>query len=381
MALTQGTRPLADVLADNILETLRARIGAPKRVAQWSEAATQDNIRHWAMGIGDDNPLWWDESYAKTSPLGGITAPPTYLYCHANGPFFARDEQTDDPLDSYAAFTIAERWVWSRSVRLDEAISAEAQTIAAGLQKWGEPPHDYATEVVRTAFRASTGEIVAENFSTLARCAREELAERANHLDRPLKRYDEAERRRIEAHYRAEAAQRRGGLPRYCDDCAVGERLPVQLKGPLSLNNLIGYLMGQGVAWNATNRMAYALHRAAPSMRAVNPDSGAADTWASAHWEPALARQNGLPAGYDYAAQRCSWMAQVVTDWMGDFGRFDELDVRFLRPNLMSDLTSVDGRVIGKAGPEGRVEIQLQARNQLDEVTAEGLARITLPKR
>lgn len=36
------------------------------------------HIRRFAQAIGDDNPLYYDEEYAKKSRHGGIIAPPTF---------------------------------------------------------------------------------------------------------------------------------------------------------------------------------------------------------------------------------------------------------------------------------------------------------------
>lgn len=36
------------------------------------------HIRRFAQAIGDDNPLYLDEEYAKNSSYGGIIAPPTF---------------------------------------------------------------------------------------------------------------------------------------------------------------------------------------------------------------------------------------------------------------------------------------------------------------
>jgi len=38
-----------------------------------------DAIRHFAMGLGDDNPLWHDRDYAASTKWGGLIAPPTFL--------------------------------------------------------------------------------------------------------------------------------------------------------------------------------------------------------------------------------------------------------------------------------------------------------------
>ncbi|MHB1126654.1 MAG: FAS1-like dehydratase domain-containing protein [Bacillota bacterium] len=41
---------------------------------------TARDIRRFAQAIGDDNPLYYDEEYAKKTKYGGIIAPP--LFCH-----------------------------------------------------------------------------------------------------------------------------------------------------------------------------------------------------------------------------------------------------------------------------------------------------------
>ncbi|MHB1420300.1 MAG: MaoC family dehydratase N-terminal domain-containing protein [Bacillota bacterium] len=37
-------------------------------------------IRKFAEAIGDPNPIYFDEEYAKNTPHGGIIAPPTYPF-------------------------------------------------------------------------------------------------------------------------------------------------------------------------------------------------------------------------------------------------------------------------------------------------------------
>ena len=52
-------------------------------------------IRKFARAIGDPNPLWQDEQYAKKTKWGGIIAPPTFLNTIR---LFERRE--DRPIDS-----------------------------------------------------------------------------------------------------------------------------------------------------------------------------------------------------------------------------------------------------------------------------------------
>ena len=64
------------------LDDLRGRIGQPVTgsVEPWCYEATRDNIRHYAHGIGDDNPLWCDPEYAANTQHGGILALPSFLF-------------------------------------------------------------------------------------------------------------------------------------------------------------------------------------------------------------------------------------------------------------------------------------------------------------
>ena len=64
------------------LDHLRERLGKTieNPPEPWCYEATRDNIRHYAHGIGDDNPLWCDPDYAAKTRLGGIIALPSFLF-------------------------------------------------------------------------------------------------------------------------------------------------------------------------------------------------------------------------------------------------------------------------------------------------------------
>jgi acyl dehydratase len=66
------------LITEKGLADLRQLIGIPieDTLEPWCHEATRDNIRHWAHGIGDDNPLWCDPAYAAKSRYGRLVAPP-----------------------------------------------------------------------------------------------------------------------------------------------------------------------------------------------------------------------------------------------------------------------------------------------------------------
>ena len=41
---------------------------------------TWDGTRHFANGYGDNNPLWCDPEYGKSTRWGGLIGPPNFLY-------------------------------------------------------------------------------------------------------------------------------------------------------------------------------------------------------------------------------------------------------------------------------------------------------------
>ena len=62
------------------LNDLRSRIGVKigQTAEPWCYEATRDNIRHYAHGIGDDNPLWCVPEYAKKTKFGDVIALPSF---------------------------------------------------------------------------------------------------------------------------------------------------------------------------------------------------------------------------------------------------------------------------------------------------------------
>ena len=69
-------------ITDEGLDSLKRRLGVEiaGSAEPWCYEATRDNIRHYAHGIGDDNPLWCDPEYAANSRFGGIVSCPSFLF-------------------------------------------------------------------------------------------------------------------------------------------------------------------------------------------------------------------------------------------------------------------------------------------------------------
>ena len=84
MSTTTADKPKGQygVLTDEGIARLRERIGVQynKPTPPHNYEVTWDGTRHFAYGYGDDNPLWCDPEYGKSTRWGGLIAPPNFLY-------------------------------------------------------------------------------------------------------------------------------------------------------------------------------------------------------------------------------------------------------------------------------------------------------------
>ena len=66
-------------ITDEMLAVARDRIGVELPVhAPFNQEATLDGIRHFAHGMGDDNPLYCDPEYSRETRWGNVIAPPVF---------------------------------------------------------------------------------------------------------------------------------------------------------------------------------------------------------------------------------------------------------------------------------------------------------------
>jgi hypothetical protein len=96
-----------------------------------------------------------------------------------------------------------------------------------------------------------------------------------------------------------------------------------------------------------------------------------------------MARDVGMPGGYDVGPQRISWMGQLMTNWMGDDGFLRKLSVSVRRPNIFGDVSWCKANIVDKRMEDGAclVDLELSVENQLGEITAKGTAVVELPSR
>jgi acyl dehydratase len=360
------------VITDRDIEQLRQKIGERRPVTDpFNEYAGKDAIRHFVHGIGDTNPLFVNAGYARSTRYGDIIAPPSFLFSMV-GWNYPRGLPGIHGMWSGAEFDCR------LPIRVNDRIQAvvylsrveEKHGRFAGksvLQEW---THEFTNQ--DAAHVASVKQWSIRTERDAARQKNKIGGVTVHHYTR-----DEIER--IEGECREE--KQRGAEPRYWEEVRVGDIIPPLVKGPLTVTDMVAWKIGWG------NRPFTFAHRAALEYRTKHPsvaianDLGVPDMPERVHWDSDFARRVGVPAAYDFGPQRCAWMGQLITNWIGDDGFITRLRVELRGFNLIGDTTWCRGKVADKRreGDRHLAVCDIRAENQRRETTAKGTAIVCLP--
>jgi acyl dehydratase len=362
------------------MDALRQRIGVKieNTLEPWCHEATRDNIRHYAHGIGDDNPLWCDPDYASETSYGGIIAPPSFLFAcsriisgYVGG------------LPGVHAMWAGADFTWHDVIRRNDEIHTEASLkdlIVHDTQFSGRA----VQQIYHVRFFNSDGDLLSEAdswcFRTDRDAAREEGTKYAELKEKPDVEYSEADLVEFFRHYEEEEV--RGATPRYYEDVSVGDAVPRIVKGPMTVTGFIAYAQGWGGLYIRANKLAWKQVKAHRGLGIKNK-YGIPDCPERVHWEDEFATRVGAPAAYDYGPERCSWMTHHLTNWMGDSGFLRSCYTEIRRHNPVGDMLFIDGTVKRKfvEGDLGYVEVEQQALQQDGELSARGHGVVGLPMR
>lgn len=367
-------------ITDEALEALRKRIGVPieNSLEPWCHEATRDNIRHYAHGIGDDNPLWCDPAYAAKTRFGSIVALPSFLFA------------TSRIVSGYVgglpgvhAMWAGADWTWHKPIYRNQEITTEAR-----LKDLIEHDTKFAGRAVQQIYHVrffdDDGDLLAEADSWCFRTDRDQAREQGTKYTdvkaRPPRVYTPDDFQRLYRLYEEETI--RGATPRYWEDVAEGEALPTMAKGPMTVTGFIAYAQGWGGLYIRANKLAWKQVNNHPGLGIPNR-FGIPDCPERVHWEPEFALKVGAPGAYDYGPERCSWLTHHLTNWMGDDGFLRKASCKIRRHNPEGDLLFIDGKVVRKFSENGHylVEIEQSAHNQDGELSVLGRGVVELPSR
>jgi len=360
------------------LARIRARIGQKVTIDEppYLTEVTRDSIRHWALATGDRNPLFLDEAYARESRYGGLIAPPCQLYAFSQISIGYRGG-----LPGVHSFFAGSRWRWHEAVRLGQRITPEV-TFKDLVELKSRFGGRMFKQISLIRFLTDDGRELAQAESWGMRVERAAAKEKGKYKPLlPAQPYTQRQLDDISQRYSQE--QCRGKEPLFFDDVKIGELVPEIIRGPYTATIAVAFEQGWGGLFIKAHSYWFDYLRRHPAAGISNAYN-VPEPPEAVHWDSSMARNVGVPEAYDYGPERISWLATMLTNWIGDDGFLSELDCEVRRFNLVGDLTYCRGKAISKHeqdGTSGKVKVELEAVDQRGETTASGTATVTLPRR
>ncbi len=381
-------------ITDESVDLMRRRIGYPNPTLRtgaidepWNLSCTDDAVRRFAICIGDDNPLFVNPDYAKTTRWGGVIAPPAFEKSMGinRNPVMDADAAkiTSKALRGiqlfhsggenfyYAPVMEGTTLYRSRYVKAvddkQSEFSGRSVIVTNGLCLWDQ-----------------NDQVLVDGVDWFIHAERKKKTEKMDKYvrDEPAQ-YTDEQLTEIEDAYDAE--YRRGGDTLWFEDISVGSVLPRMVKGPLTITDLINLHMGAGwlVYGNWPNRLAFENRKALRGFYSRD-EFNAWDTVQRVHWDKDLAEKVGVRMMYDIGPVRQFHISNYLTNFAGDDSWIHRIRFEFRRFNYIGDVTWLDGEVTGKRIDETLgplIEVTMRGTNQRENENIRADATILLASR
>ena len=379
-------------ISDEGVARLRERIGIAEPHPQPPHylCPGADAFRHVANAYGDDNPLYCDPEYAAGTRWDGVIAPPLLV---GGDTLIGEDEVSEvaeehrqlmrgDPLRGVHAFYSGSFHEWWQPLRPGRRVKRRNALVAVN-DKQSEFAKRAIHEWTAQVFQDDQNNLLTGQYRLMVRTEREKARERGKYDDVQLTPYTPDQIDEIDALYREE--RRRGAEPRWFEDVEEGDEMEPIVKGPLTVTDMICWHVGVGMGLYGVAALRLGFENRQRIPRFYHRDElGVPDCMQRCHWDPEFARKAGNPTTYDYGRMREAWLTHLCTSWMGDDAWLWKLDCQFRLFNFVGDTHWMRGKVTRKYLAEGdrpAVDLELEGRNQRDELTTPGHASILLPSR
>ena len=374
-------------ITDHDIERQRQLLGYDQaaKTREYLQTATTDNIRNFAHGCGDDNPLFCDPHYARKSRWGSVIAP-GMMCAQINKPM------RGDPVPAEVkalrkslfkgihVFVSGSNWDFYRPVFPGDTIYSfnGDETVEV---KQSEFAGRSVIAVRRDVKVNQRGEVVAVYKILRVLTERKTAVTKGKYSAIEPATYTDEEIAAVEAIYAAEKVQ--GGAKRWFEDTEKGDQIGLQAKGPLTVTDVICYHAGGYgfVPYAPTvGRLAHKNRQRIPAFYVKN-ENGVPDVAQRLHWDPKWAQAIGNPMAYDYGVMRENYLWSYLNDWAGDDAIIVSLHDEIRKFNYMGDVQRVTGEVLAKRTENGQnlVDVAVKFTNQRDEETVRGTATIALP--
>ena len=120
-----------------------------------------------------------------------------------------------------------------------------------------------------------------------------------------------------------------------------------------------------------------------PTTRQLVQYAGASGDFYEIHYDKDFAQGNGLPGPILHGALKNAFLAQLITDWIGEQGTLKKLSCQYRGMDVPGDTLVCKGTVSRKYDQDGHhmVDCQIWLENGKGERTTPGLASVVLTSR
>lgn len=382
-------KAVAYEISDHDIDRARQLIGFDQvsKHREYIQTASSDNIRNFAHGCGDDNPLFCDPHYAAKSRWGSVIAP-GMMAGVINKPL--KGDAVPDEVKALRkslfkgihVFVSGSGWEFYRPIYPGDTIYSFGGDESVEV-KQSEFAGRSVIRVRRDVKINQRGEVVAVYRILTVLTERKTAAKKGKYSSIEPATYSDEDMQAVEAIYAAEHVQ--GSAKRWFDDVQKGDALGLQAKGPLTVTDVICFHAGGYgfVPYAPTvGRLAHKNRQRIPAFYVTN-EQGVPDVAQRLHWDPKWAQAIGNPMAYDYGVMRENYLWSYLSDWAGDDGIITHVHDEIRKFNYMGDVQRVSGEVLAKRQENGQnlVDVAVRFVNQRDEETLRSTATIALPSK
>ncbi|MCH8284408.1 MAG: MaoC family dehydratase N-terminal domain-containing protein [Chloroflexi bacterium] len=386
MAQHQPDEMAGKITPDGVAR-MRARIGILVGGRRpWNRTANEDTIRHFVNGVGDDNPLFVDPEYAAGTRWKGIIASPGFevtmgISKRVTVPPEVR-EKGAHALSGVPNYYSGSSQDYYRPIRPGDTLY-NRRFVSDVVEKRSEFGGGKSVVVYhKSEFINQRDELVALVTTYFVHAEREASEKTGKYLDVPEPSYDDDYLAKIDEAYENE--RHRGAETRYWEETEEGEEMPLMVRGPLTVTDVIVHHTGIGMGgFNvAATKLGYKNRKRIPNFYTRN-EFNAWDCAQRVHWDNRRAKLIGNPRSYDYGVMRTHWLSNALTNWMGDDAWLYKFSDQTRKFNFQGDTSWIHGKVAKKYvdGPHRCVDLELWIENQRDEITTPATATVLLPSK
>lgn len=363
-------------ITEESLAKFRDRIGTKLRINNiFNEWVNTDSLRRFADGIGDPNPLYVDEEYAKKTAWRELIASPSFL--HSIFPSWILQG-----LPGVQGFHAGADWTFYKPARVGDKITPEC--VFTGFE---EKESTFAGKLVmehqESKYFNQDNELLAKVKLWIVRVERQASRSQGKYKAIELPHpYTVEELTKIEDDVLNEEI--RGSKVRYWEDVQVGEELPPVIKGPLGLTDMVAFCIGSAPIKIQAHGLSLKNYRKHPDWAFRDYESCSLEPVYSVHYNKSAALAVGNPYPYDVGIQRHCWLNHLLTNWVGDDGWLKKSYGEYRKFVYLSDVVWFKGKVTKKyidEDGEYAVDIETHGVNQRGEDTIPGRATVVLPSR